>query len=40
MLSTPEILFQNDIKLFIKPKGQDVNTGTIKPENLPHGEPG
>jgi hypothetical protein len=40
MLSTPEILFQNDINVFVKPKGRNVNTGTIKAENLPHGELG
>ena len=39
-LSTPEILFQNDINLFVKPEGQDVNTGTIKAEDLPHGDRG
>jgi hypothetical protein len=26
-LSIPEILFQNEISLLIKPKGRDVNTG-------------
>ena len=25
-VSTPEILFQNQITLFVKPKGRDVNT--------------
>jgi hypothetical protein len=39
-LSTPEILFQNEIDLFVKPKGRDVNTGTIKTKDLPHGDLG
>jgi len=32
MLSTPEILFQNDIDLFVKPKGRNVNPSTPRPD--------
>jgi hypothetical protein len=28
--STPELLFQNDTNLLVKPKGRDVNTRTIR----------
>jgi hypothetical protein len=31
-LSIPEILFQNEINLFVKPKGLDVNPSTPRPE--------
>jgi len=34
MLSTPEILFQNDIDILVKPKGRNVNPSTPRPEVL------
>jgi len=34
MLSNPEILFQNDMNLFVKPKGRNVNPPTPRPEGL------